>query len=193
VKIFGPLYDRVLTWAKHPHAERYLWALSFAESSFFPIPPDVLLAPLALARPERAWRLAFAATLASVVGGIAGYAIGWLALDVVEPLLKTAGYWDGYREAIAWFGRWGFLAVLAAGFSPIPYKVFTIAAGALHMLLPLFVIASFIGRGGRFFLVAGLMRWGGEPMQRHLRRHIDTIGWLTVAALVALYLWFRAG
>ena len=191
MRIFGALYDRVLSWAKHPHAERYLWALSFAESSFFPVPPDVLLAPLALARPNRAWRLAFATTIASVLGGMAGYAIGWLAIDAVEPLLRTAGYWDGYQRAIGWFHEWGFLAVLAAGFSPIPYKVFTIAAGALHMLLPAFVIASFIGRGGRFFMVAALMRWGGEPMQRELRRHIDWIGWVTVAALAALYLWLR--
>jgi membrane protein YqaA with SNARE-associated domain len=191
VRIFGALYDRVLKWAEHPHAERYLWVLSFAESSFFPIPPDVLLAPLTLARPARAWRLAFTTTLASVIGGVAGYTIGWLAFDAVEPLLKSAGYWDSYQLATAWFGRWGFWAVLAAGFSPIPYKAFTIAAGALHMVLPLFVAASFFGRGGRFFLVAGLIKLGGAPMERKLREHVDTIGWVSVAALVILYLWLR--
>lgn len=180
MKIFSALYDRVLRWAAHPHAERYLAGLSFAESSFFPIPPDVMLAPMTLAQPKRGWRLASVTTVASVVGGLAGYAIGWLALDAFKPLLMSLGYWDSYVRSTQWFVAWGFLAVLAAGFSPIPYKIFTISAGALHMFLPAFVLASLIGRGGRFFLVAGLIIWGGEPMERRLRTHIDIVGWLVV-------------
>ncbi len=180
MKIFSALYDRALRWAAHPHAERYLVGLSFAESSFFPIPPDVMLAPMTLAQPKRGWRFAILTTAASVVGGLAGYAIGWLALDAIEPLLRSLGYWDSYIRSTEWFVTWGFLAVLVAGFSPIPYKVFTIAAGALHMLLPAFVIASLVGRGGRFFLVAGLIIWGGEGMERRLREHVDTLGWLVV-------------
>ena len=180
MKIFSALYERVLRWAAHPHAERYLAGLSFAESSFFPIPPDVMLAPMTLAQPKRGWRLASVTTVASVVGGLAGYAIGWLALDAFKPLLMSLGYWDSYVRSTQWFVAWGFLAVLAAGFSPIPYKVFTIAAGALHMFLPAFVLASLIGRGGRFFLVAGLIIWGGEPMERRLRTHVDIVGWLVV-------------
>jgi membrane protein YqaA with SNARE-associated domain len=140
-----------------------------------------MLAPMTLAHPKRGWRLAFVTTFASVIGGLAGYAIGWLALDVIEPLLMSLGYWDSYVRSTEWFVTWGFLAVLAAGFSPIPYKVFTIAAGALHMFLPAFALASLVGRGGRFFLVAGLIIWGGEPMERRLRTHVDTIGWLVVA------------
>jgi membrane protein YqaA with SNARE-associated domain len=189
--LFSPLYDRVLRWSRHPHAERYLLALSFAESSFFPVPPDVLLAPMTLARPQLGWRFAFGTTIASVIGGVAGYAIGWFSLDAIEPILRSAGYWDGYLRATDWFARWGFAAVLVAGFSPIPYKVFTIAAGALHMVLPLFVIASFIGRGARFFIVAGLLIWGGVRMERRLRHHIDLLGWLTVAAIVVAYVLFR--
>lgn len=181
MKIFSILYDRVLHWVTHPHAERYLAGLSFAESSFFPIPVDVMLAPMTLAQPARGWRFAFIATLSSVVGGLAGYAIGWLMLDAIEPLLMSFGYWDAYIRSIEWFMAWGFLAVLAAGFSPIPYKIFTIAAGALHMFLPVFVVASLVGRGGRFFLVAGLVIYGGEQMERRLRAHIDIIGWLIVA------------
>jgi membrane protein YqaA with SNARE-associated domain len=180
LKIFSALYDRALRWTAHPHAERYLVGLSFAESSFFPIPPDVMLAPMTLAQPKRGWRFAILTTAASVVGGLAGYAIGWLALDAIEPLLRSLGYWDSYTRSTEWFITWGFLAVLVAGFSPIPYKVFTIAAGALHMLLPAFVIASLVGRGGRFFLVAGLIIWGGEGMERRLRKHVDTLGWLVV-------------
>ncbi len=191
MRLFSGLYDRVLRWAAHPHAERYLVVLSFAESSFFPIPPDVLLAPMTLAEPAKGWRLATVTTIASVLGGLAGYAIGWLALDAIEPLLQSLGYWDGYLRATEWFVAWGFLAVLAAGFSPIPYKVFTIAAGALHMLLPVFVLASLFGRGGRFFLVAGLLRWGGEPMERKLRQHVDLIGWISIALLVLLFVLLR--
>ena len=191
MKVFSGLYDWTLRWARHPHAERYLVALSFAESSFFPIPPDVMLAPMTLAKPTRGWRLAMLSTVASVVGGLAGYAIGWFALGAIEPLLMRLGYWDGYLRATEWFLAWGFLAVLAAGFSPIPYKVFTIAAGALHMLLPAFVLASLIGRGSRFFLVAGLLRWGGEPMERKLREHVDLIGWISVGLVVLIYLVVR--
>ena len=193
MKIFSALYDRVLRWAAHPYAERYLAGLSFAESSFFPIPPDVMLAPMTLARPKRGWRLAFITTVASVVGGLAGYAIGWLALDAFKPLLMSLGYWDSYILSTEWFVAWGFLAVLAAGFSPIPYKVFTIAAGALHMFLPAFILASLIGRGGRFFLVAGLIMWGGEPMERRLRTHVDILGWIVVVVgvvgIVVLRMW----
>ena len=193
MKIFSPLYDRVLSWAGHRHAERYLLAMSFAESSFFPVPPDVLLAPMTLARPDRGWRFAAGTTAASVLGGIAGYAIGWLALDAIEPLLHSWGYWDSYVRATQWFDTYGFVAILIAGFSPIPYKVFTIAAGALQYTFPLFVLGSMIGRGSRFFLVAALLIWGGPRMEQHLRRHIDTIGWLSVVAIVVGVLIWQFG
>ena len=192
MRLFGPLYDRVLRWAAHPHAERYLAALSFAESSFFPIPPDVMLAPMALARPLRAWWLATLTTLASVVGGAVGFAIGWLAFESIEPVIVGWGYWDTYVRATAWFERWGVLAIFVAGFSPIPYKIFTISAGALQMFFPVFLVASFVGRGARFFLVAGLLRWGGEAMEQRLRANVDAIGWscvvLAVIVVVALRL-----
>lgn len=186
MRLFGPLYDWVIRWSSHRHAERYLAVLSFAESSFFPVPPDVLLAPMTLARPKRGWWLATITTVASVIGGFAGYAIGWFALDWIEPMLVDFGYWEHYLTATEWFSRYGFWAVLVAGFSPVPYKIFTIAAGALHMFLPGFVIASVLGRGGRFFLVAGLLILGGERMERGLRRHIDTLGWITVLLIVGL-------
>lgn len=192
MKLFSALYERVIRWSRHPHAPRYLAALSFAESSFFPVPPDVMLAPMTLASPQRGWWFAFLTTIASVLGGLAGYAIGWFAIDAVEPLLREHGYWEAYQTANEWFARWGFAAVLIAGFSPIPYKIFTIAAGALQFFLPGFVIASFVGRGSRFFLVAALLIWGGERMERHLKRHIDTLGWATVAAIavgIVIYGW----
>lgn len=191
MRIFSPLYDKVLRWAAHRHAPWYLGALSFAESSFFPIPPDVMLAPMSLARPALAWRYAFLTTITSVAGGLAGYAIGHFALEAVEGLLHGWGYWDGYLRAREWFDEWGFLAVFVAGFSPIPYKLFTISAGALGMNVPLFALASFIGRGGRFYLVAGLIRFGGERMERKLREYIDLIGWIVVFLCVVGFLAWR--
>lgn len=188
--VFSKLYARVIQLAGHRHAPAYLAALSFAESSFFPVPPDVMLAPMALARRERAWWYALLTTVASVLGGIAGYGIGLLAFELVAPLLHQGGYWPAYLQAQAWFAAWGFWAVLLAGVSPIPYKVFTIAAGAASLFFPAFVLASVIGRGARFFLVAGLIIWGGERMERTLRTYADAIGWALVAlALVAYLLW----
>ncbi len=187
MRLFSVLYDLAMRWAAHPHAPRYLAGLSFAESSFFPIPPDVMLAPMALAQPARAWYYAAITTIASVLGGVVGYFIGVFAFDLVEPLLREAGYWDHYLTAQSWFQRWGFWAVFIAGFSPIPYKVFTIAAGVVGMAMPAFMLASAVGRGGRFFLVSALMRWGGERMQSLLRSYVDRIGWAMVVLAVVLY------
>lgn len=191
MKLFQRIYDRVLLWSVHRHAPWYLGALSFAESSFFPIPPDIMLAPMVLAERRRGLALAALTTVTSVLGGIAGWLIGYFAFDAIQGLLGSMGYLDDYARVNAWFERWGFLAVLLAGFSPVPYKLFTIAAGALAMSLPLFVVASAIGRGARFFLVAGLIMAGGERAATQLRRHVDLLGWLTIAAAVVLYLWLR--
>ncbi len=190
MKLFSSLYRRAMVWSRHPHAPWYLGGVSFAESSFFPIPPDVMLAPMALANPKRWWWLALITTLASVAGGVAGYLIGYFALDAILPWLQESRYWPAYQTAVDWFGKWGFWAVFVAGFSPIPYKVFTIAAGALSMALLPFVLASIIGRGLRFFLVAGLMAWGGAKMEEALHRYIDRLGWATVALVVLGGVWF---
>ncbi len=179
--MFAKAYERALIWSAHPRAVWYLGAVSFAESSFFPIPPpDVLLAPMVLARPQRAWKLAAWTTLTSVAGGVLGLTLGAVAIDSLQPLLQDHGYWDSYLRARQWFATWGFWAVIVAGFSPIPYKVFALAAGAASMLLPLFVVASIVGRGGRFFLVAALIALGGRRMEQTIRTHIDTIGWTAV-------------
>lgn len=190
MKLFSPLYRRAMTWSRHPHAPWYLGGLSFAESSFFPVPPDVMLAPMALANPSRWWWLALITTLTSVAGGLAGYLIGYFAMDAILPWLQESRYWPAYQTAVDWFGQWGFWAVFVAGFSPIPYKVFTIAAGALSMALFPFVLASIIGRGLRFFLVAGLMAWGGAKMEEALHRYIDRLGWATVALVVIGGVWY---
>ena len=184
MRIFSALYQRVMQWSRHPHAPWYLGGLSFAESSFFPIPPDVMLAPMALARPERAWRLALITTLASVAGGLAGYAIGHFAFELVQPwLAEQPRYAKAYEQAVDWFERYGFWAVFVAGFSPIPYKVFTIAGGVMSMALLPFTLASLIGRGSRFYLVAGLMRFGGARMEAMLHLYVDRIGWAVVGLI----------
>ncbi|MCM5570095.1 DedA family protein [Burkholderiaceae bacterium FT117] len=190
MKLFSPLYRRAMTWSRHPHAPWYLGGLSFAESSFFPVPPDVMLAPMSLANPRRAMAFALLTTLASVAGGLLGYAIGLFAIDAILPWLKESRYWGAYETAVAWFGEWGVWAVFIAGFSPIPYKVFTIAAGALSMALLPFTIASIVGRGLRFFLVAGLMAWGGERMEAMLNRYVDRLGWATVGLVALAGIWY---
>ncbi|NOY63154.1 MAG: DedA family protein [Gammaproteobacteria bacterium] len=188
MRLFSTLYDKSLQWARHRHAATYLGALSFAESSFFPIPPDVMLAPMTLARRERAWFYALLTTIASVLGGIFGYFIGVYGMEAVTPWIKELGYWHHYEHAQSWFENWGFWAIFLAGFAPIPYKMFTISAGAASMAFFPFVIASLIGRGARFFLVSGLIYWGGEKMEQALRRHVDRIGWGLVIAVIIGYL-----
>lgn len=188
MKLFSHLYEKVLNWARHRYAPWYLALMSFAESSFFPIPPDVMLAPMTLAQPQRAWRYAALTTAASVAGGMFGYLIGMFAFDFIEPLLHQFGYWQTFQTTVAWFAEWGFWVVILAGFSPIPYKIFTIAAGTVGMIFIPFVVASIIGRGGRFFLVAALIWWGGESMDRLLRRYIDRLGWLFVILALLVYL-----
>jgi len=143
-----------------------------------------MLAPMCLANPSKAWRLAMLTTVTSVAGGLFGYMIGAFAFDIIEPTLKTSSYWVHFQTAQSWFKDYGFWAIFVAGFSPIPYKVFTIAAGALSMAILPFTIASIIGRGSRFFLVAGFMKWGGKRMEEQLHKYIDAIGWVTVGLVV---------
>lgn len=185
MRLFAPLYDRCLRWAAHPHAERYMAGLSAAESVVFPVPPDVMLAPMTLARPAAWARFAAICTIASVVGGLLGYLLGHLALELVLPLIEAAGKADAFAEIQRQFVRYGFWIVFIAGFTPIPYKLFTVAAGATGIGLLPFVLASLVGRGGRFFLVTGLIAMGGARMESVLRRYVEALGWLLLV-LVAL-------
>lgn len=189
MKLFAPIYERVLLWSRHRYAQRYLAAMSFAESSFFPIPVDVMLAPMVLAKRDEWLRLATIATVFSVLGGLGGYAIGYGLFDSVEPWLRESHYWGAYQTSRGWFDEYGVLIVIVAGFSPIPYKVFTIAAGVAVLNLPGFLIASLIGRAGRFFLVAGLVRAGGQRFEDGLAKNVERIGWAVVVVTVILIAW----
>lgn len=187
MRIFSSLYDRVMVWSRHRHAPWYLGGLSFAESSFFPIPPDVMLAPMSMTKPEKAWRFAALTTVASVLGGLLGWLIGHYAFELIEPLVTVGGrYAEPFAAAEAWFDEWGVWAIFIAGFSPIPYKVFTISAGFLSMALVPFLIASSVGRGARFFLVAAVMAWGGERMETSLRQYVDRLGWILVILVILI-------
>lgn len=185
--MFVKLYDRVIAWSAHRRAPSILAGLSFAESSFFPIPPDVMLIPMCIARPLKGWAYAALCTLFSVLGGLAGYLIGKLAFSWVEPWLMTSSYAGIFTDAVAAFETWGFWYILLAGFTPIPYKVFTISAGVVGMPWLAFVLGSVIGRGGRFFLVAALIRLGGENLAANMRKYVDMIGWVTIALAVVIF------
>lgn len=192
MKLFEPCYDMALRWARHPHAVKYLGGLSFSESVFFPIPPDVMLAPMALSQPDKAWRYAIITTIASILGGIAGYGLGFFAFDAwLAPLIDSWGYADKIETAMQWFNDYGVWVVFLAGFSPIPYKIFTVSAGFLQMAFLPFIIASAVGRGARFFLVAGLMKWGGAAMEQKLRQYVEVLGWAVVILAIAAYLLLR--
>jgi membrane protein YqaA with SNARE-associated domain len=192
MKFFSAIYDWTLKWAEHKFAPRVLALLTFAESVFFPIPPDVLLAPMVLAKPEKAWRLASLTTISSIIGGAVGYLLGYLMFEPwIQPLVTELGYQTRLDTAIAWFNNWGVWVVFIAGFSPIPYKLFTVSAGFLQMAFLPFLLASAIGRGMRFFLVAGLIKWGGSTMEKKLRKWVDVLGWGFVALITIAYFVFR--
>tara|TARA_B100000795_G_scaffold266438_2_gene249624 strand:- start:164 stop:736 length:573 start_codon:yes stop_codon:yes gene_type:complete len=186
------LYNKTLSLAGHAKASYYLFVLSIAESSFFPIPPDVMLAPMCLAKPSKAWRFAFIATIGSVLGGILGYLIGKFSFEYVESFIVSFGYMKAYQNAVNWFNDWGFWAILIAGFSPIPYKVFTIAAGVLNMAFLPFVIGSIIGRGSRFYLVAFFVKLFEKRIDFILKKYMNKIGWgvclVTVIGLILINL-----
>jgi len=148
-----------------------------------------MLAPMAAARPREGIRLAAITTLFSVLGGLFGYLLGWLAFEAVSPWLENSGYGPQMLKAQEWFALWGVWVILVAGFSPIPYKLFTVTAGALMMPLLPFILASLVGRGARFFAVALVMAWLGPQADRHLRPYMERIGWVTVVLLVAAMVW----
>lgn len=192
MKVFSNLYQWTLRWAKHKFAPSILAFLTFIESIFFPIPPDVLLAPMVLAKPEKAWRFATIATVASILGGAVGYLLGYLMFEPwIQPLITEFGYQERFDKAISWFKEWGVWVVFIAGFSPVPYKLFTVSAGFLQMAFLPFFITSAVGRGMRFFLVAGLIKWGGSAMEQKIRQWVDVLGWGLVIAIIIAYFTLR--
>ena len=179
------LYTRILSLAGSRNAPIWLALVSFAESSFFPVPPDALLLPMVLARPDCAWRYAAICTGASVLGGMLGYYIGYALYEqVAAPLVRLYHYeaaMQAFRDGFAANGAW---IILLKGLTPIPFKIVTITSGLAHFNFGLFVAASVITRGGRFFLVAGLARRYGAPIQSFIEKRLMLVTSLSAAAIV---------
>ncbi len=191
MRLFENLYRSLIQASAGPRAPAALSVLSFLESFILPFPPpDVMLAPMSIAKPHKAMRFATLTLLGSLAGGVVGYLIGVFGYELVQPLLVEWGYMPAFEKAMAWFDRWGFWAVLAAGFSPVPYKIFTISAGVLQLSFLPFMLASLIGRGARFFLVALLLARFGPALEDRLMRYIEYIGWALVVVIVAAMAWF---
>ena len=183
------LYDGTMRLAEGPRA---LWALagvSFVESSVFPIPPDVLMIPMVLANPRRAWLIALVCTLASVAGALLGYLIGYAFWEGIgQPILEFYGKGDRFDEFAARYNDWGAWAVLVAGITPFPFKVITIASGVTALSLPVFIVASLIARGLRFFLVAGLLWAFGTPIRDFIERRLGLVFTLFCILLIGGFL-----
>ncbi|MBN9063004.1 MAG: cytochrome B [Rhizobiales bacterium 65-9] len=187
--MFRPLYDWVLRLSESRRAPQALAAVSFAESSFFPIPPDVMLVPMVMAKPERAWFYAAICTAASVLGGILGYAIGMFAYSTVGLwLINFYGYGDRVGDFLALYREWGALIILIKGLTPIPYKLVTIASGIAGYDFVWFVVLSLITRALRFFMVAGALNLFGPAIRRFIENNLTLVGTLTVASLVGGFL-----
>lgn len=178
------IYDRVMLLAEGPQAEKWLALVSFTESSFFPIPPDAMIVPMVLARPERAWRIAFICTVASVVGGFFGYAIGYFLYETVgRQIVDFYGYQAAFEKFHHQFQEWGLWIILIKGMTPIPYKIVTIASGVAHFDLAVFAAASLATRAARFFLVAALLKAFGPPLRTFIERYLTLV---TTALLLAI-------
>ena len=188
--LLGSIYRKTIAWSGHRRAPAMLAAVGYTEAIFFPVMPDLLLVPMTLARPHRWFYLASLCTAASVAGGITAWALGYYSYELLEPLIiQLIPHWPENLERIQhWLVRWGPWVIMIAGFSPVPYKAFTIAAGLLSMSLPVFIVASLLGRGARFFLVAAVMRYIGPRAMPLIKRNVALLGWLSVVVFLLL-LW----
>ncbi|WP_316863030.1 YqaA family protein [uncultured Cohaesibacter sp.] len=179
------IYDWTMALASSQRASYALAGVSFIESSIFPIPPDALLIPMVIAKREKAWVYATICTIASVIGGLFGYAIGSLLFQqVAEPILALYGYADKFQSFTEQYNDWGVWIVLIAGLTPFPYKVITIASGATGLSLPVFLIASIVARGLRFFILSALLFWLGPPIRDFIEKRLGLVFSLAMALLI---------
>jgi membrane protein YqaA with SNARE-associated domain len=186
------LYDWMMRLAVDRRAPHALFWISFVESSIFPIPPDVMLIPMVLANRAKAWVYATICTIGSVIGGIAGYVIGYYLFEYLgEPILKLYGYGQKYQDAADLFNAWGPWILIAKGWTPFPYKVLTIAAGAFKMNLAAFILASIVARAMRFYLVAGLLFWFGPPIREFIERRLSLVTTVFLVLLVGGFVAIR--
>ena len=178
------LYEWTLGLAAHPHALFALWLVAFVESSVFPIPPDVVMIPMILAVREQAWKIATIATVGSVLGGLFGYGLGaFLFAQVGQPVLEFYGRAESLDEFRAGYQDWGAWIVFGAGVTPFPYKVITIASGAMDLNLGVFTVSSVLARGARFFMLAGLLWFFGVPIRAFVEKYLNILAVLFFALL----------
>ncbi len=186
------LYDWMMRAASDRRAPHALFWVSFVESSFFPIPPDVMLIPMVLANRAKAWFYAIVAVVGSVIGGVFGYLIGYYLFEVIgNPVLGFYGYGGRFQEFADLFNEWGVLILIAKGWTPLPYKVLTILAGATHMNLLAFIGASIVARAMRFFLVAALLYWFGEPIRAFIEKRLTLFTTVFVVVLIGGFVAIR--
>lgn len=186
------LYDRTMRLAARPRAAYALGAVSFAESSFFPIPPDALLVPMIISDRRRAWLLAFICTVTSVLGGLGGYLIGAFLFDeVAQPVLAFYGYADQFAQFAITYNEWGAWIVLVAGLTPFPFKVVTIASGATSLNITIFILSSLAARGTRFYVVAALLFWFGPPVRAFIEKRLAIILSIGLAAIISGFVAIR--
>ena len=186
------LYSRTLAVAAHRHAMAAMALISFAESSFHPLPPDILLVPMTLAQPRRAWLIAAVCTITSVTGGYVGYAIGYFLFDAIGlPVLEFYHMMDKYEAFKAAFAEWGAWIIVIKGLTPIPFKLVTIASGAAQFDLVIFTLASLVSRSLRFFLLAALLWRFGEPIRDFIERRLMLVTSMIAAALVGGFVVLR--
>ena len=186
------LYDWTMNLAANRHATKALGFISFIESSVFPIPPDALLVPMVLSERAKAWWYAFVCTVASVLGALLGYAIGALLFETVaQPILSFYGYGEKFQSFAGKYNEWGAWAVLIAGLTPFPFKVITIASGATKLSLPVFIIASIVARGIRFFAVAGLVYYFGPPVREFVEKRLGLVFTVSLALLLGGFVLIR--
>lgn len=186
--MFAQLYKKTIDLSSHPYALWFLSMVAFAESSFFPIPPDILIIPMVIADRAKAWIIAMVATVSSVFGGLFGYILGlFLFQSVGLPLLDFYHYHETFDKFTTAYHEWGPWIVIAGGLTPIPYKLITIASGVTALELPVFIIASLLSRGTRFFLLAWIMWWLGPQVKPYIEKHITLLGFLFLFILVGSF------
>lgn len=205
MKFFQRIYDYCIELSAHPRAMFFMAANSFIESIFWPLPVDAMLIPMCLARPKKSFRIAFVAVLFSVLGAVVGYLMGYYLWDVlVRDIFESLNLMRHVDVIEKWFHEFGILFVAVGAFTPVPYKVIAVTTGMMassamvgfwditsQLSLPLFILVSVLGRGARFYLEAGVIRLGGKPMAEKIRRYIDILGWLTLAAVAVAILIYK--
>jgi len=188
-KLFSSLYQKLIVWSKHPRAVYILSLVSFTEATIFPIPPDPMLLSMGVAQPARALYFATVTAVSSIVGACFGYLLGMLLYGWLEPAIVYFGYAQSMLTVKQWFHDWGFWAIVFAGFTPIPFKIFTITAGLYKMNFLSFFFGACVGRSGRFYLLGAMLYYGGERFNRFLVKSMDWFAWVIIVGIIFYCYW----